>query len=354
VQALVRERVASQYRSAQTELEGVTAQPDLAAIVAKTAELVIQQTIDIPRILVVPSGEVRAGFRPFSLELSALSYQAPSDDLWIQHLRTNQLEVLGLDPGDIEEARLEDYIVSGLVDFDDVAYDQHADLLYDLAAQTVKHFRGYLSETDARKVLRQHQREIARFIHAQMQAHHWEEAADYEVKVSKGFTELRPSAYTVSASEPTLDVRHSPADKSNMAKYLFGGFRRCLYPVQKFQSDSERKLAVILEREAEKWFKPAKGQFQLFYRRGADHPEYQPDFVAETADRIYMIEPKKSSEIKDVEVLAKRDVAVRWCGHATEYAAGHGGKPWSYLLVPHDAIAENMSLVGLASRFTHR
>lgn len=352
VQALVRERVASQYRPAQTELEGVVAQPDLAAVVAKTAELVIQQTISIPRILVVPSGEVRAGFRPFSLELDALNYQAPSDELWIRHLRTHQLEVLGLDRGGIEEARLEDTIVSGLMDFDDVAYDEHADLLYDLAGQTVKHLRGYLSEGDARKVLRMHQREIARFIHAQMQAHYWEEDVDYEVKVSKGFTELKPSAYTVSASDSVLDVRLSPADRSNMAKYLFGGFGRCLYPVQKFQSDSERKLAVILEREAEKWFKPARGQFQLFYRRGADHPEYQPDFVAETADRIYMIEPKARGDLDDAEVLAKRDVAVRWCGHATEYAACHGGKPWSYLLVPHDVIAENMTLAGLASRFT--
>jgi type III restriction enzyme len=35
-----------------------------------------------------------------------------------------------------------------------------------------------------------------------------------------------------------------------MAKYLFGGFKRCLYPVQKFQSDAERKLSVTLEREA--------------------------------------------------------------------------------------------------------
>jgi type III restriction enzyme len=115
---------------------------------------------------------------------------------------------------------------------------------------------------------------------------------EYEVKVSKGFTELKPSAYTVSASEAVLNFRHSPADKSNMARYLFGGFGRCLYPVQKFQSDSERKLAVILERETDRWFKPGKGQFQLFYQRGADHPEYQPDFVAETTDRIYMIEPK--------------------------------------------------------------
>ena len=43
--------------------------------------------------------------------------------------------------GSVEEARLEDYIVSGLVDFDDVAYDEHADLLYDLAGQVVQHFR---------------------------------------------------------------------------------------------------------------------------------------------------------------------------------------------------------------------
>ena len=41
----------------------------MAAIVAKTAEMVVQQTIDIPRILVVPKGEVKSGFRPFALEL---------------------------------------------------------------------------------------------------------------------------------------------------------------------------------------------------------------------------------------------------------------------------------------------
>lgn len=72
-----------------------------------------------------------------------------------------------------------------------------------------------------------------------------------------------------------MDHRVSPDDKSNMAKYLFGGFSRCLYPIQKFASDAERKLAAILDRDAEKWFKPAKGQFQLYYKHGADHPEYQ-------------------------------------------------------------------------------
>jgi type III restriction enzyme len=350
VQAEVVARVAAQYRPVQTEFAGFAA-PDVANVVARTTELVVQQTIDIPRILVVPKGEVRCGFKPFTLTLDTLNYPAPSEELWIQHLRTHEREVVGLGKGGIEETRLEDYVVGGLVDFDDIAYDDHADLLYDLAGQTVKHFRAYLAEDDTRKVLRLHQREIARFIHAQMQDHYWEAEVEHEVKISKGFTELKPSAYTAAATEPPLDYRQSPDDKSNMAKYLFGGFQRCLYPVQKFQSEAERKLAVILEREAIKWFKPARGQFQIFYKSGVDQPEYQPDFVAETADCIYMLEPKMATQMQDADVLAKREVAVMWCKQASDYTATYGGKPWQYVLIPHDAIAENMTLHGLADRF---
>ena len=351
IQAAIVRAVEEQYQPAQLELEGVGEKPDIAAVVAKTSDLVTQQTINIPRILVVPKGEVKSGFKPFTLNLGTLKYPAVSDELWIQHLRTHQLEVVTLGRGSHDEPRLEDYVVSGLVDFDDVSYDDHTDLLYGLAAQTVRHFQTYLSEDDTRKVLRCYQRDIARFIHAQMQEHYWEDAVGYEMKVSKGFTELKPSAYTYSVEEPPADYRAAPADRSNMAKYLFGGFKRCLYPVQKFDSDSERKLAVILERDAIKWFKPAKGQFQIFYRQGADHPEYQPDFIAETNDAIYMLEPKMRKELDDPIVLAKKDSAIRWCANASDHAATYDGKPWRYVLIPHDEIAENITLSSLAARF---
>ena len=352
VQAAVLREVATQYRPAQMELTGTTEQPELAAVVARTAEIVVQQTIDIPRILVVPKGEVKSGFKPFTLDLSSIKYPAPDDELWIRHLRTEQVDVIGLGRGSIDEQRLEDYVVSGLIDFDDVAYDEHADLLYDLAEQVVSHLYSYLSADDARKVLRLHQREIPRFVHAQMQKHFWQDTdVDYEVVITRGFTALRPSAYTAAADEQPLDFRTSPADKSNMSKYLFGGFSRCLYPVQKFQSDAERKLAVILEREALKWFKPAKGQLQIYYKWGADNPEYQPDFVAETGDRIFMLEPKASNQMADGEVLAKKEVAVRWCQQAGAHARNYGGKPWTYALIPHDAIVENMTLEGLSKQY---
>ncbi|GJQ28410.1 MAG: type III restriction endonuclease subunit R [Phycisphaerae bacterium] len=352
VQAELVKQVAEQFRPHQPDLPGIKPEVDIAAIVAKTAAMVVDKTIDIPRILVVPTGEVRCGFKPFKLKLDGLRYQPPSDELWVQHLRTNTREVIALGKGSDHEARSEDYVVSGLVDFDDVSYDDHADLLYDLAGQVVTHLRSYLSDDDARKVLRCFQKPIAQFVHSQMQEHYWEEATGYEVKVSKGFTELKPSAYTASASEPIRDFMEAPPDKANIAKYVFGGFQRCLYPVQKFQSDTERKLAVVLDRDALKWFKPAKGQFQIFYLFGGNHLEYQPDFVAEGHSAIYMLEPKASNAMTDPEVLAKRDAAVKWCQQATEHARSVGGKAWKYVFVPHDAVATNVTLEGLAQQYT--
>ncbi len=351
IQAAIVRAVEEQRAPVQMALAGVTEKTDVAAVVARTVELVTQQTIDIPRILVVLKGEVKSGFRPFTLSLDTLKYPPVSDELWIQTLRTNEREVVALGRGGIEEARLEDYVVGGLVDYDDISYDDHADLLYDLASQAVRHFQSYLSDEDTGKVLRCYQRDIARFIHIQMQEHYWEEAAGHDVKVSKGFTELKQSAYTYSVEDPPADYRVAPADKSNMAKYLFGNFKRCLYPVQKFDSDAERKLAVILERDAIKWFKPAKGQFQIYYKSEADQSEYQPDFVAEIVDMIYMLEPKMRKEFIDPIVIAKQEAALKWCANASDHASTYGGKSWCYLLIPHDEIAENITLAELAARF---
>ena len=353
IQEEITARVKEEFAPVQGELAGVMEQVDVAAVVAKTTELVVQQTIDIPRILVVPKGEVTSGFNSFTLDASSIHYQPVERDILIQKLRTHEQETLMAWGSAQTELRIEDYLVRALIDFDDISYDHHADLLYDLAGQMVQHLRAYLNDNgDVMNVLQYYQRQLAEFIHAQMQAHHWEKAAGYEVVVSKGFTSLKPLAFTAPADEAIHNHRYPVADRSRINQMIFGGFSRCLYPVQKFDSDTERVLSVVLDREAMKWFKPARGQFQLFYKWGADQREYQPDFIAETADAIYMMEPKARNAMEDGEVIAKKDSAVRWCQHATDHAAQNGGKPWKYLLIPHDAVAGNMSIKGLAAQFT--
>ena len=73
--------------------------------------------------------------------------------------------------------------------------------------------------------------------------------------------------------------------------------------------------------------------------------------MAETKATIFMLEPKASREMDDPMVLAKRDAAVKWCERASDHAKTYGGKPWIYLLIPHDTVAENMTLNGLAAKF---
>ena len=42
---------------------------------------------------------------------------------------------------------------------------------------------------------------------------------------------------------------------------------------------------------------------------------------------------------------------MKWCVNATNHSKTYGGKPWKYLLIPHDEILENITLNNLAERF---
>lgn len=64
-----------------------------------------------------------------------------------------------------------------------------------------------------------------------------------------------------------------------------------------------------------------------------------------------MIEAKTPPEMTDPEVLAKKEVDIRWRLHASSHAQTYGGKSWKYVFVPHDAIAQNMTLDVLAGQF---
>ncbi len=343
IQAEVAERLKPMQGSLLAGSDEAAPALDLTSVVAKTTEIVVQQSIDIPRIAVVPKGEVTTGFRSFSLDVSQLRLQPGEREIVGQMLRTNEQFTLAAEIG-LKEQRPEDYIVHALVDFDDIDYFTHADLLYDLAGQMVTHLRSYLSEADVLNVLNGQRKTIAREIHAQMMAHFFEEATEFEVQISRGFTELKACNYTATAGQAPRHFRETVEDVSRIKQMLFGGFTKCLYPLQKFDSDTERRFAVILERDASKWFKPAKGQFQIYYKLGTEQPEYVPDFVVETDAFILMAETKKRDDLKSDEVVAKAAAAVRWCMYATEHAKSVGSKPWKYILVPHDEIAESRRL----------
>jgi type III restriction enzyme len=355
VQQEIVRKVSEAIAPSQPGLAEVAEQPNIPEIVAKTAAVFVERTIDIPRIVVQPVGEVTYGYDDFDLDATGINYQPMERAILIQNLRTNARERLDSSDNLIREARPEDYIVRALIDYDDISYDDHAELLYKLAGQVVARLRSYLPDEDAvENVLIAHQQRLAEFVHAQMQAHHWERAAAYETRVSRGFQTLRPNSYTAPAGQQPRNFREPVDDRQYIRGMIFEGFRRCLYPMQKFDSDPERRFAVLLENEADdslKWFKPAKSQLQIYYR---NDQSYEPDFVAETSDAKYLCEVKRRSEVESQEVQDKARAAVEWCARASEHELAHGGKPWTYLLVPHDEVGDNRTLRGLAATFARR
>jgi type III restriction enzyme len=348
------ERVQTATAQVQGDLTGVTVQVDVPNIVSKTIDLFIENSIDIPRIVVVPKGEVTGGYRDFVLDLKGVHLLPVAKDILVAHLHDHARYRLISGDGIVPEARLEDYLVRGLVDFDDVSYDDHAELLYKLAGQVVDHLRSYLSdEDDVRNVLQFHQAQLVVIIHSQMQVNYDEKATEYEAIVTKGFTTLRPNSYSLPVGEAPRDLR-APVDERLMIRgMLFGEFKRCLYPAQRFQSDTERRFALLLENDPDvvKWFKPGKEAFQIHYKGDAS---YEPDFVVETKTAKLICETKMAKDMNADDVQDKARAAVKWCEYATAHEMQNGGKAWAYLLIPHDAVTEPKTLQGLAAAYTVR
>ena len=339
-------RVTEMVRPAQRQLPGMAPQVDIARIVALTVELRNKLSIDIPRMIVTPIGLAYAGFRDFDLDCAGLRPQPVSQEILIQHLQSHDRHWLTRGPALPTEDRLEDYLVHGLMDFDDICYDQHAELLYKLAGQLVAHLQSYLqTREEVLNVLQMQLPMLVRHIHSQMQQHYEERATEYDVTVSRGFITLRPHNYGATGDQSIRHFRQTVENRLAIRSMLFTGFQKSLYNVLKFDSNPERLFAIVLENDPQvlKWLKPAKGDFRIFH---SHDEEYIPDFVVETADARYLCEPKASNELDDPIVQAKTRAATLWCARATEHA---GGKPWKYVLIPHDAIDESKTLGGLVA-----
>lgn len=73
-------------------------------------------------------------------------------------------------------------------------------------------------------------------------------------------------ALAVAAGQPAHHFRETMAETSRIKQMLFDSFSRCLYLLQKFNSDTEKLFTIILERDAQKRLSPRRGSFRFTTR----------------------------------------------------------------------------------------
>ncbi len=320
-----------------------------AQTVKEAIKLASALTIEIPRIQIKPKNQVRCGYEDFELNTDKIPTN-PIDDAIIQTKvgsddHTSIYSGAGAEISNLSQLKSD--IIRGLSAMSDIDYDDCAELLHKLVDQVVDYLDKKLSDEKAiNNILRNYQGHIIAIIHEQVIAHAKFESVDYDTKVLPGYFTLTQNSIAIDQDEVPRDYRKAiqAGDKDRITSMVFTGFSRCLYKMQKFDSDSERSFARVLEdsSEVQKWFKPALTNFRIAWR-GPDGKGawYSPDFIVEANSGKYICEVKSTEKIESEEVKAKMAAALQWCHYAS-----HGIIPanqhWHYLLIPHDQIDANL------------
>jgi type III restriction enzyme len=337
----------------QAVLEGIVTQTDYAKVVAAVATSIAENTIEIPEIVILPSREVNFWFEKFDLSgINDIRLQPISDRLLIRNLRDQSQRELARALAGPKESQVENYLVKHLMDYPQIDYDTQADLLYKLAEQMIDHLRSYLSsEQDVENVALAHGKQLAQRIFAQMKLYYHETPVDYQASKTRSFRVLQPQHYGYAASK-LLPLAQAAMPLSSTPSFVFEGGAKSPYQFHKFDSDPERRFAVIIDSDFERtvlrWLKPGYNQFRIEYQSGK---RYEPDFVVETVLEKLIVEIKAEKDLNEPSVQDKARAAQEWVKHANQFIDESDGKAWRYALVPDTAVNEGATLAGLMAKF---
>ena len=327
-------QIAEQVKQAHSA-ENTAAGNDIGIIVQEAVAQVQSLTIEIPRIFLHPKQAVFCRYDDFDLDTTLLPSYIVDDNMLkvtsIQSHHTRKFE----DQQQYSNLQLaQQMLLSKLVNFDDIDYDGNAQLIQKQLAATSDYLCQKYGEVAACNILCNYCGEIAQQIHQQIIAHAVYEDVEYDVEVKNGYFKLNQVSVLIDQQEEVRDFEKSleTGEKQKIKSMIFGGFKKCLYQYQKFDSDPERGFSCVLEAapEVKKWFRPALSNFSISWRGG----NYQPDFIVETDDAKYICEVKSDKEVNDADVKEKMRAALVWCMRATE----QGSTPWRYIFIPHSKI----------------
>ena len=303
----------------------------------------IQNTIEIPRV-VIEQPQATAVFHPFELNTSeGFSFPELDNEIIRVGLTNHKVETLqAISSGYHNDPTKE--IVAQLMNYDDVDYDENAELLFHLSTQAVDAIKRQTTvEKEVAEKVARFKYVIAKRIYEQMKEHFTLEKKGYASSRVLPFVALLPQYLNEEASFGYYDYwLPFPKDKKSLVKkYIFRGYMKSYYTQYKFDSTTELDFSCLLENDDKvlRWLRPVPNQFRIYWGNGAHL--YEPDFIVETADTIYMVETKAEKDITDNDVQEKMKAAIEYCTIVSKTTT----KPWKYELIPHTAINRTMQFL---------
>ena len=316
----------------------------------KQREIIESGTMSIPQIKITRDNKAVYYFEHFTLDTTDFVYFPIPNDILLKNLvESGDVEVVkgkGLDFNALNPMKT---IVEEISKRPEVDYDACCDLLYDLITTLFDALAKKFTSDEIKNIVMCNKRSIADKIYDQMKKHFKCSEPNIVEEISGVSMYIYEPSYMRKIGEEPISVYTTIPD-GDVPKCLFNGFKKALHPIYKFDSVPEKRFAIVCEQNEEviKWLRPAAKQFNLFYGNGQ---RYEPDFVVETSDTMYLVEIKGEDKLNDENNLLKKQRAVRYCQVASVYASGHGLKQWKHLYIPSQQVQTNSSFTMLAQRF---
>lgn len=298
--------------------------------------------IEIPRISLT-LGDPEAWFENFDLNTDiGFEFQPLDEEIMVVELTgERKVDLIGVKHGAMIKDTPINQLVSELINFPEIDYEENAELLFKLAKQALERIQSRIKDpAKFRLTIRQHRKPISFQIYQQMRGHFRISEPDYVAPNVLAFQKINDWNFTTIPGG-RRDYRDSITPTSLIPKLVFTGFKKAGHLEYKFDSKTEKDFAYILENDPTvlKWLRPPMGQFMIYWANNSKL--YIPDFIIETADTIYMAETKAKDQMESAEVLDKKKAAETYCKYASEFTQNNGGKPWKYLLIGHDEVNVN-------------
>jgi type III restriction enzyme len=303
--------------------------------------------IEIPRIDLVQD-EIETWFEDFDLDTSVgFDIRVLKEEIKVRGLVDNKVTSIGVRHGANYKENPVNQVISELINYPELDYDQCPDLLNKLASQAVsKISEGVADAKELHTLIRQSRKIVASRIWEQMKRHFKQSEPKYSKPEVLPFTKIEAWSFSALSKDGYKDFKENIPVR-DATKYVYMGFTKACHPQYKFDSSSEKVLAQIVEEDKSisKWLRPADKQFRLYWANNSRL--YYPDFVVERNDAIYLVEVKAANQVDTGEVQDKKRAAMNYCKYASEYNIANGKKPWKYVIFPHDRIALNVSFDSL-------
>lgn len=286
--------------------------------------------ISVPKISISYSSSIE--FKSFTVKRNVMDFDVAASKIERYDAVNNRLlQTLDADPLMVDDS--ENTLACSLLEsIPEFSYDD-ADLILDVVEQYLRLIDG--DDETKKRIIRRYATVIVEDLQQQIYASK-EEHTEFIYNVQQDLIVFGSFAKTkLKHVYGKLGYKKEVADKKNIKNYLFEGYRKSYYPVNSFDSDDERRFAVVLEDDEDvvRFIKPPLNQLRLFYRAGK---QYNPDFLVETKNCKYMVEVKAANQVNNEDVQEKARAGVKWCECASKVDAD--GKEWKYRLVSGEDI----------------